>query len=135
MKFSYIFEFRVASIAFHYLNRMTGKKIPCYQKDSLSEFHKDSLHIDRQIRYKIKRSSKIFYFIRYMGSNLVLTRFNLFLAQGHVVITKILSPNFNSRTHRLTDMFGKNSAISSWLAMFDALVLEKLQPDFDNFWA
>lgn len=61
-----------------------------------------------------------------MGLRVVLTRFNAFLAKGCVFITKVFFPNFNIKTHRQTDMFGKKSAISTGVHIFGVLVLEKL---------
>lgn len=47
-----------------------------------------------------------------------------YLAQGHVIVTKIFSANLNIRTHRLTDMFGEKSAKCTGAHIFGIWVFE-----------
>lgn len=69
-----------------------------------------------------------------MGANGI--RFQIFLAQGHTVITKIVTPNFKTRPPRLTytSMFGKIPAICTGVHTVGVKVLEKLWPEVAIFW-
>ena len=57
-----------------------------------------------------------------------MTRFNPFVTQAYIIITKTFSPNFDNISHRLIDIFGKKSAIRSEVHIFGMWGLNSYGP-------